>query len=110
MRKNFSPRAARIARKHSSVRFSHRCPRNLMESGIGAHGDFSETRCIASPRALRRASNADFSTRKRKNTLTLFGIFITHSLTQRVMILSPYSQKISATRYCGLKGGIIHGD
>jgi hypothetical protein len=46
-----------------------------------------------------------------KNSLTHLRNFITHqSLQREMLIFSNNSQKISVTRYCGRKGGIIDGD
>jgi len=42
---------------------------------------------------------------KSKNQLTL----PSHFITQQTESVMPLLSKISATRYCGVKGGIIHG-
>jgi len=58
----------------------------------------------------RRARNDNFRGRARKNSLTLCNNFITHTPTHRVMTHIKHTQKIFATRICGLKGGIYNGD
>jgi hypothetical protein len=52
----------------------------------------------------------NISERARKKALTILCVFITQPPHKRVTNFSTHSQKISATRYCGLKGGIIDGD